>query len=64
MKDGNTLLSPTAQEAADRIRTLRTLTQKTGIIARDEQIKILFALTNTDLLAVIDQVGGGFVGAK
>jgi hypothetical protein len=64
MKDGNTLLSPTAQQAADRIRTLRTLTQKTGIITRDEQIKILFALDNTDLLAVIDQVGGGFVGAK
>jgi len=64
MKDGNTLLSPAAQEATDRIRTLRTLTQKTGIITRDEQIKILFALGNTDLLAVIGQVGGGFVGAK
>jgi len=57
MKDGNTTLSPTALAAAERLRTLRTITQKTGIVTRDEQIKILLALSNEDVLAVIDVVG-------
>jgi hypothetical protein len=66
MKDGNTTLSPTAQAATERFRTLRTITQKTGIVTRDEQIKILLALSNEDVLAVIDVLGlkGGPGGTK
>jgi len=57
MNNGNTTLSPTAQKAVERIRTLQTISQKTGIITRDEQIKILLALENADALAVADVIG-------
>jgi hypothetical protein len=57
MNNGNTSLSATAQKAAERIRTLQIISQKTGIITRDEQIKILLALENADALAVADVIG-------
>ena len=55
--EGNTLLSSTAQKAVKRIRTLQSLTNKTGLITRDEQIKILLALDDDDCLAVADAIG-------
>ena len=55
--EGNTLLSTTAQKAVKRIRTLQSLTDKTGLITRDEQIKILLALDDDDCLAVADAIG-------
>ncbi|HKV79541.1 MAG TPA: hypothetical protein VJP02_15440 [Candidatus Sulfotelmatobacter sp.] len=55
--DGNTTLSPNAQKAIKRIRTLRELSDKTGLITRDEQIKILLGLEDDDCLAVADAVG-------
>jgi hypothetical protein len=55
--EGNTLLSTTAQKAVKRIRTLRALSQKTGIQTHEEQIKILLALDDDDCLAVADAVG-------
>ena len=55
--EGNTLLSTTAQKAVKRIRTLQSLTDKTGLITRDEQIKILLTLDDDDCLAVADAIG-------
>jgi len=55
--ESNNLLSPTAQKAAKRIRTLRTISQKTGIQTTDEQARILLALDDEDLLAVADAIG-------
>ena len=55
--EGNILLSATAQKAAKRIRTLRELSERTGLITRDEQIKILLALDDEDCLAVADAIG-------
>ena len=54
--EGNTVLSSSAQKAIKRIRTLRALSDKTGIITRDEQIKILLALDDEDVLAVADAI--------
>lgn len=55
--EGNTTVSPAAQKAIKRLRTLRALSQKTGIITNDEQIKILLALDDDDCLMVADAVG-------
>jgi len=55
--EGNTLLSSTAQKAVKRIRTLRALSQKTGIQTHEEQIKILLNLEDDDCLAVADAIG-------
>jgi hypothetical protein len=57
MNNGNTLLSDTAQKAVERIRTLQTISQKTGIQTREEQVRILLALENADALAVADVIG-------
>jgi hypothetical protein len=45
----------------ERIKTLRLLTQKTGLQTVEEQFKILLSLDNADALAVADalRVGGG-----
>lgn len=61
MRNGNTLLTPTAIAAVERIKTLRLLTQKTGFQTTEEQFKILLCLDNADALAVADalRVGGG-----
>lgn len=55
MKDGNSILSSAAQIAVERIRTLRLITEKTGITTFEKQIETLLALdNNTDLTAVAD----------
>lgn len=54
MKDGNTTLSPAAQAAIERIKTLRAVTQKTGIQTINAQVDTLLALPNEDCLAVAD----------
>jgi hypothetical protein len=53
----NTLLSPDAQTALKRIRTLREITRKTGFQTTDEQFRLLIALPDTDALAVVDLIG-------
>jgi hypothetical protein len=60
--EGNTLLSTTAQKATKRIRTLRALSQKTGIQTTEEQIRILLALDDEDVLTVADAVGMKMAG--
>ena len=57
MNNGNTALSATAQKAVERIHTLQTISQKTGIQTREEQVRILLALENADALAVADVIG-------
>jgi len=59
MTNGNTTLSTAAQKAIERIRTLRTISQKTGVQTYQEQIRILLTLDNDDALAVADTVGSG-----
>lgn len=62
MTNGNTTLSSPAQKAVERIRTLRAITEKTGFQTRDEQIRLLLALEDADVLAVIDAVGMKLAG--
>jgi len=64
MTNGNTILSAAAQKAAERIRTLQTINQKTGIQTREEQVRILLALENADALAVADVIGVKNGGAR
>jgi hypothetical protein len=52
--NGNTTLSPTAQKAFQRIRTLQLLTERTGFITKEEQFKILVSLDDADCLAVAE----------
>jgi len=52
--NGNTNLSPTAQKAFQRIRTLQLLTERTGFITKEEQFKILMSLNDGDCLAVAE----------
>jgi len=48
----NTILSAEACHAIERIRTLRALTQETGLQTTREQFEILLKLNNEDALAV------------
>ena len=48
----NTLLSPNAVTALNRIRTLREMTRKTGFQTHQEQFKVLLSLVDADLLDV------------
>ena len=57
MENGNTTLSAEAQKAIKRIKTIRTFSDRTGLITRDEQIKILLNLDDNDILAVADALG-------
>lgn len=52
----NSLLSETAVCALKRIRTLRALTNKTGLQTTREQFDVLLALSNEDALAVADEL--------
>jgi len=57
MINGNTTLSPAAQKAIDRIKALRTVSHKTGIVTVNEQINTLLTLDSTEMVAVADLLG-------
>lgn len=54
MQDGNSSLSDAVRESYTRIKTLRAISQKTGLKTDQEQFKVLIGLPNDDALAVVD----------
>jgi len=54
MINGNDLLTPEARKCIDRIRVLRTLSQRTGFSTTEEQFRLLLSLSNEDALAASD----------
>lgn len=62
--EGNNNLSPTAQEALQRVRALRTLTARTGFQTTAEQSKVILALNNADLLAVSAELARNKEGVR
>jgi hypothetical protein len=56
MVNGNTTLSDTALRAFQRIKTLRTITAKTGIITVNQQYATIIELADQDALAVAEML--------
>ena len=52
MIDGNTVLSPAAQAALKRIKTLKEAAKRTGFTTTSEQANVLLALSDSDILDV------------
>jgi hypothetical protein len=47
-------MSEQMKKAIERIRVLRSLSQKTGIITKSEQIQVLLSLDNEEMMQVAD----------
>jgi hypothetical protein len=56
MQYGNDNLSEKGRSAVRRIKALRTLSERTGLITKNEQIQVLLSLDPDDMLAAADMV--------